>query len=59
VPRIHKDNFAEEACYHVRDADWGTMYTAYRPAQPGHHYHRVTHRKLPGLRFAHPEWLRF
>jgi phenylpropionate dioxygenase-like ring-hydroxylating dioxygenase large terminal subunit len=33
--------------YHVRDTDWGTMYTAYRPAQPGHLYHRVAHFMFP------------
>jgi phthalate 4,5-dioxygenase len=35
------------AQYHVRTADWGTMYTAYRPAQPGHIYYRYAHYVMP------------
>jgi len=35
------------AQYHVRTADWGTMYTAYRPAQPGHYYYRFAHMVMP------------
>jgi phthalate 4,5-dioxygenase len=33
--------------YHVSTTDWGTMYTAYRPAQPGYAYHRFAHFVLP------------
>jgi phenylpropionate dioxygenase-like ring-hydroxylating dioxygenase large terminal subunit len=35
--------------YHVEDTDWGTMYAAYRPADPGETYYRVAH-------FAFPFW---
>jgi phthalate 4,5-dioxygenase len=38
--------------YHVRTTDWGTMYAAYRPAQPGHLYYRFAH-------FAFPFWTLF
>jgi phthalate 4,5-dioxygenase len=38
--------------YHVRSTDWGTMYAAYRPAQPGHLYYRFAH-------FAFPFWTLF
>jgi len=33
--------------YHVRATDWGTMYTAYRPAQPGYVYYRFAHFVMP------------
>ena len=33
--------------YHVQSTDWGTMYAAYRPAQPGHLYYRFAHFVLP------------
>jgi phthalate 4,5-dioxygenase oxygenase subunit len=33
--------------YHVNSTDWGTMYSAYRPAQPGYVYHRYAHFVLP------------
>ena len=33
--------------YHVKDTDWGTMYTAYRPADPGNLFHRFAHFVLP------------
>jgi phthalate 4,5-dioxygenase oxygenase subunit len=33
--------------YHVRLTDWGTMYTAYRPAQAGHLYYRFAHFVMP------------
>jgi phenylpropionate dioxygenase-like ring-hydroxylating dioxygenase large terminal subunit len=33
--------------YHVSATDWGTMYTAYRPAQPGHTYYRFAHFVMP------------
>jgi phenylpropionate dioxygenase-like ring-hydroxylating dioxygenase large terminal subunit len=33
--------------YHVRETDWGTMYTAYRPAGPGQTFHRVAHFMFP------------
>jgi phthalate 4,5-dioxygenase oxygenase subunit len=35
--------------YHVEDTEWGTMYAAYRPADPGETYYRVAH-------FAFPFW---
>jgi phenylpropionate dioxygenase-like ring-hydroxylating dioxygenase large terminal subunit len=38
--------------YHVRRTDWGTMYTAYRPADPGQIYYRFAH-------FAMPIWTLF
>jgi phenylpropionate dioxygenase-like ring-hydroxylating dioxygenase large terminal subunit len=38
--------------YHVRTTDWGTMYAAYRPAEPGHLYYRFAH-------FAFPFWTLF
>jgi phthalate 4,5-dioxygenase oxygenase subunit len=33
--------------YHVRPTEWGTMYAAYRPAQPGRTYYRFAHFALP------------
>jgi len=33
--------------YHVKTTDYGTMYTAYRPADPGHTYYRFAHFVLP------------
>jgi phenylpropionate dioxygenase-like ring-hydroxylating dioxygenase large terminal subunit len=33
--------------YHVSTTDWGTMYTAYRPALPGFNYHRFGHVVMP------------
>jgi phenylpropionate dioxygenase-like ring-hydroxylating dioxygenase large terminal subunit len=38
--------------YHVKRTEWGTMYAAYRPAQPGHTYYRFAH-------FAFPFWTLF
>ena len=38
--------------YHVKSTDWGAMYTAYRPAEPGYLYHRFAH-------FAFPFWTLF
>jgi phthalate 4,5-dioxygenase oxygenase subunit len=38
--------------YHVRTTDWGTMYAAYRPAEPGFTYYRFAH-------FAMPFWTLF
>jgi phthalate 4,5-dioxygenase len=38
--------------YHVRRMDYGTMYCAYRPAQPGHTYYRFAH-------FVFPFWTLF
>ena len=35
------------AQYHVRPTDWGAMYTAYRPANPGHFYYRFAHFVMP------------
>jgi phenylpropionate dioxygenase-like ring-hydroxylating dioxygenase large terminal subunit len=33
--------------YHVKETDWGTMYTAYRPADPGNLYYRFAHFIFP------------
>jgi phenylpropionate dioxygenase-like ring-hydroxylating dioxygenase large terminal subunit len=33
--------------YHVRETDWGTMYAAYRPANPGHLFYRFAHFLFP------------
>jgi nitrite reductase/ring-hydroxylating ferredoxin subunit len=33
--------------YHVADTDWGTMYAAYRPAEPGATYWRFAHFMFP------------
>jgi phthalate 4,5-dioxygenase len=38
--------------HHVERTDWGTMYAAYRPAEPGHLYYRFAH-------FAFPFWTLF
>ena len=35
------------AQYEVKTADWGTMYTAYRPATEGHCYYRFAHMVMP------------
>jgi len=35
------------ARYHVRPTDWGAMYAAYRPAQPGNYYYRFAHFVMP------------
>ena len=47
---IHKfavTNRAPE--YYTAETDWGTMYAAYRPADPGELYYRIAH-------FAFPFW---
>jgi phenylpropionate dioxygenase-like ring-hydroxylating dioxygenase large terminal subunit len=33
--------------YHCADTDWGTMYAAYRPADPGNLYYRIAHFLFP------------
>lgn len=33
--------------YHVKETDWGTMYTAYRPADPGNLFYRFAHFMFP------------
>ena len=33
--------------YHVKETDWGTMYDAYRPANPGNSFHRFAHFMFP------------
>ncbi|MGD9895075.1 MAG: (2Fe-2S)-binding protein, partial [Dehalococcoidia bacterium] len=33
--------------YYMAETDWGTMYTAYRPAEPGNVYHRFAHFMFP------------
>ncbi|HLG49392.1 MAG TPA: Rieske 2Fe-2S domain-containing protein [Reyranella sp.] len=41
---LHRFNLTDRAPrYHVKDTDWGTMYTAYRPAGDGQVYHRFSH----------------
>jgi phenylpropionate dioxygenase-like ring-hydroxylating dioxygenase large terminal subunit len=35
--------------YHVQTTDWGAMYAAYRPAQPGHLYYRFCPFRVPVL----------
>jgi phthalate 4,5-dioxygenase oxygenase subunit len=40
---MHRYTLTERAPdYHVRDTDWGTMYAAFRPAEPGHLYYRFS-----------------
>jgi len=38
--------------YYFKDTDWGTMYCAYRPAEPGNIYYRFSH-------FVFPFWTMF
>jgi phenylpropionate dioxygenase-like ring-hydroxylating dioxygenase large terminal subunit len=38
--------------YNVKTTDWGTIYAAYRPAEPGHLYYRFAY-------FAFPFWTLF
>ena len=33
--------------YKATETDWGTMYAAYRPAEPGDYYYRFAHYMLP------------
>ena len=33
--------------YKSTETDWGTMYAAYRPAEPGHLYYRFAHFLFP------------
>jgi phenylpropionate dioxygenase-like ring-hydroxylating dioxygenase large terminal subunit len=33
--------------YHVKETEWGTMYTAYRPADPGNLFYRFAHFMFP------------
>ena len=45
---LHRFNLTDRAPrYHVKDTDWGTMYTAYRPAGNGQVYHRFSHFIFP------------
>jgi phthalate 4,5-dioxygenase len=45
---LERFQFTDRApCYHVKRTDWGTMYAAYRPAQPGHLYYRFSHFVMP------------
>jgi phthalate 4,5-dioxygenase len=45
---LHRFNLTDRAPrYHVKDTDWGTMYTAYRPAGNGLVYHRFAHFIFP------------
>jgi len=45
---LHRYNLIDRAPrYHVKDTDWGTMYTAYRPAGDGQVYHRFSHFIFP------------
>ena len=45
---LHRYNLIDRAPrYHVKDTDWGTMYTAYRPVGDGQVYHRFSHFIFP------------
>jgi phenylpropionate dioxygenase-like ring-hydroxylating dioxygenase large terminal subunit len=45
---IHKYSIIDRAPrYHVKETDWGTMYSAYRPAEAGEYYHRFAHFMFP------------
>jgi len=45
---LHRFNLTDRAPrYHVKDTDWGTMYTAYRPAGNAQVYHRFSHFIFP------------
>jgi hypothetical protein len=45
---LHRFNLTDRAPrYHVKDTDWGTMYTAYRPTGDGQVYHRFSHFIFP------------
>jgi phenylpropionate dioxygenase-like ring-hydroxylating dioxygenase large terminal subunit len=45
---IHRFNLTDRAPrYHVKETDWGSMYTAYRPAGNGQVYHRFSHFIFP------------
>ena len=50
---IERFQFTDRAPrYHVKRTEWGTMYAAYRPAEPGQLYYRFGH-------FAMPFWALF
>ena len=50
---LERFQFTDRAArYHVRPTDWGTMYAAYRLAQPGYVYYRFAH-------FVFPFWALF
>jgi phthalate 4,5-dioxygenase len=45
---MHKYSIIDRAPrYHVKETDWGTMYSAYRPAEAGEFYHRFAHFMFP------------
>ena len=45
---LHRFNLTDRAPrYHVKDTDWGAMYTAYRPTGDGQVYHRFSHFIFP------------
>jgi len=45
---LHRFNLTDRAPrYHVKETDWGAMYTAYRPAVDGQVYHRFSHFIFP------------
>jgi phthalate 4,5-dioxygenase len=45
---MHKYSIIDRAPrYHVKETDWGTMYSAYRPAEAGEYYHRFAHFMFP------------
>lgn len=45
---IHRFNVTNRAPeYYTAETDWGTMYTAHRPATPGHLYYRFAHFLFP------------
>jgi phthalate 4,5-dioxygenase oxygenase subunit len=45
---LHRSNLTDRAPrYHVKETDWGSMYTAYRPVENGQVYHRFSHFIFP------------
>jgi len=45
---IHRWSVGDRAPdYKATETDWGTMYAAYRPAEPGDYYYRFAHYMLP------------
>lgn len=45
IDKYQVSNCAPE--YHVQETDWGTMYSAYRSADPGFTYYRFAHFVMP------------
>lgn len=50
---IHKWGVGDRAPdYKATETEWGTMYAAYRPAEPGQYYYRFAHFLLPFITFT-------